>query len=770
MGKSLAELNVIIGAKIKNFDDAMNKVQRKLDKFQRKVERSGQSLTQNLSLPIFALGAGAIAAAGDMEMLTNSMTSIMGDAKAAAKEISLLQKEAMKPGLGFEQAIRGSVKLQSVGFSAEEARRSLAAFGNALSLAGGSSADLDGVSLALTQIVSKGKVMAQEINQLAERVPQIRTAMQDAFGTADTEVLQKMGIEAKDFVAAVTQSLEQLPGAVGGINNAFENLRNNGKRNLAELGQEIDRVFDIKSIVDEIGKQFDAAISWFKALDDQSKENAIKMAAFAAAIGPALLVVGKLVGLISSAVGVMRMLVSPVSLVIGVIAGLATAAAYVWQNWEAFQSRFQNMWTKIGNTVKLKLAEILGRFNDFQKWLGVDLFDFQGMIDTKLSANDLVDEPSFKTLGQSLKDTAKDLAELAGIKMPTFKIEAETDSSTTTTTAGANKPTGGGYKGGAAVPSVYKKLVELFEEIDQKAAVLGKTFDAVTPKLNAAEKALIEMVEAGTTSGSSFDLVKGKYDELVSYMENREINIKPLQRTWTTLSGQVKSSFNLIKSTVADTDAVVKSKMDSLSATFSEATGPIIDNIVELGAALQEGLVNSLGGFGEQMGILLSGAGSVGQAAVAMLTPLIGVVEQVGDMAIKTGLAMIALKKTLSFGNPFAAIAAGVALKALAGVVKSKLSSAIPALAEGGLAYGPTLALVGDNRGASADPEVIAPLSKLSNILRSVVKPMATPQLSMAGYGDVSAATQIQFGELKMRGPDLYASWELQQKKKNRIR
>ena len=41
----------------------------------------------------------------------------------------------------------------------------------------------------------------------------------------------------------------------------------------------------------------------------------------------------------------------------------------------------------------------------------------------------------------------------------------------------------------------------------------------------------------------------------------------------------------------------------------------------------------------------------------------------------------------------------------------------IPALAEGGLAYGPTTALVGDNRNAGIDPEVIAPLSKLRDML-----------------------------------------------------
>lgn len=41
----------------------------------------------------------------------------------------------------------------------------------------------------------------------------------------------------------------------------------------------------------------------------------------------------------------------------------------------------------------------------------------------------------------------------------------------------------------------------------------------------------------------------------------------------------------------------------------------------------------------------------------------------------------------------------------------------VSAFASGGLVYGPTLAMVGDNRGASSDPEVIAPLSKLEDIM-----------------------------------------------------
>lgn len=43
--------------------------------------------------------------------------------------------------------------------------------------------------------------------------------------------------------------------------------------------------------------------------------------------------------------------------------------------------------------------------------------------------------------------------------------------------------------------------------------------------------------------------------------------------------------------------------------------------------------------------------------------------------------------------------------------------NAIPAFANGGLVYGPTLAMVGDNPGARTDPEVIAPFSDLQDLL-----------------------------------------------------
>jgi hypothetical protein len=102
--------------------------------------------------------------------------------------------------------------------------------------------------------------------------------------------------------------------------------------------------------------------------------------------------------------------------------------------------------------------------------------------------------------------------------------------------------------------------------------------------------------------------------------------------------------------------------------------------------------------------------------------------------------------------NPLLAVAAGVALVAAGAVIQgmqSKMEGGVPALAEGGLAFGPSLALVGDNRGASADPEVIAPLSKLQN---------------MMGGGQNVVVTG------KISGKDILLSSELSSIDRNRVR
>ena len=71
---------------------------------------------------------------------------------------------------------------------------------------------------------------------------------------------------------------------------------------------------------------------------------------------------------------------------------------------------------------------------------------------------------------------------------------------------------------------------------------------------------------------------------------------------------------------------------------------------------------------------------------------------------------------------PFAGF--GIAAGFTAAMLAMTAAAGIPMLAEGGLASGPTLAMVGEYAGASGNPEVIAPLDKLRGLLAEPAAPI----------------------------------------------
>ena len=101
-------------------------------------------------------------------------------------------------------------------------------------------------------------------------------------------------------------------------------------------------------------------------------------------------------------------------------------------------------------------------------------------------------------------------------------------------------------------------------------------------------------------------------------------------------------------------------------------------------------------------------ASAFGSAAATAETFSQGLVQVAKDI-IKQYLA-IGVAKALASGNVLKAVALSVGAGLLDRIQ-------VPALANGGLAYGPTMAMVGDNRNAAIDPEVVAPLSKLKDMM-----------------------------------------------------
>lgn len=174
------------------------------------------------------------------DSLRLGMVSLTGSVEAATDRMSELRTLAKDPGLGFEQVVETDIRLRSAGISASVSERAIREFGNALAVVGKGKEELDGVALALSQIASKGKVSAEEINQIAERVPQIRTVMKDVFGTADTEAIQKMNIPVESFITLIVDEFSRtIPRAIVGLQGKWDNFTDALQGALVATGESI---------------------------------------------------------------------------------------------------------------------------------------------------------------------------------------------------------------------------------------------------------------------------------------------------------------------------------------------------------------------------------------------------------------------------------------------------------------------------------------------------------------------------------------------------
>jgi tape measure domain-containing protein len=249
----------------------------------------GNALTFKVTVPLMGLATAAMHAYMGMDSLTRGLTVVMGSSEAAASEMERLKEVAKLPGLGLKEAYQGSLNLQAVGMSATEARDGLMAFGNALAMVGKGKNELAAVQEQIMQIVSKGKVMTEDIRIIRSYVPQITQAMKAAFGTASVEEIAKAGVTGKEFVDRVVKELAKLPKMTVGVKNDMENVADSINQSLAKIGE------DIAPSVSRILKAGTALLDVFTKLPPLIRYTAEGFAALAIPIGPVLSIIGQLV-------------------------------------------------------------------------------------------------------------------------------------------------------------------------------------------------------------------------------------------------------------------------------------------------------------------------------------------------------------------------------------------------------------------------------------------------------------------------------------------
>lgn len=211
---------------------------------------------------VYEFGKAVFGLTSQMEQLKGSFETLLGSGEKAAKMLADIDSFARQTPFSKLDVAANAQKLLGFGFAAEQILPTLQSVGNAVAAIGGNKETLDGVILALGQIQTKGKISAEEMNQLAERGIPAWRLLSEQLGktTAETMKLAEQGkIAAGVAVPAILRAFqEQYLGALDKqsktLQGRFSNLVDGIQTDLAKFGTANIEFFG--GIVDGAGTMF----------------------------------------------------------------------------------------------------------------------------------------------------------------------------------------------------------------------------------------------------------------------------------------------------------------------------------------------------------------------------------------------------------------------------------------------------------------------------------------------------------------------------------
>ena len=656
---ALGKLNLKLGIDVSDLDKELGKVERSMSRFGGKMQNIGTTLTQSLTLPIIGLGAASLKSFADIEKLQNGLIAIMGSSTDAAVEMERLRKVAENPGLALPEVVKASASLQSVGMNADAARETITQFGNAVARAGGGAEQFDGVVLALSQISAVGKVTQEDLNQIKERLPEFARVMKEEFGVVTAEGIRELGISSEEFIKRSVGALGNLERANGGLANTFDNLKDNVGASLAELGKAINETLNLEAVVATLSAGLQRLVDGFKSLNPETQGFIVKAGLLVAALGPAIFIVGKLISTFGALIGTTRLIMTTVKNLSTVISG---AFAKILANPAILGVTLAI--AAVG-AIALYVYDNWQAFSDRFKniWINIKNSVMQGVTFVLGKLDSLQ-----KALGLDLFDLSgmTKYQEEQRIVAAEFKTIGET------------------------VDSLKGKFKSLFMAAPGKGTGGGGTEG--TGELVFGDGGAPTGVGTGVPSASPVAAITAESTGITNMLPTLDLLAIKLD-TASASNQRLKETNEEVKNSFVSTEAQMMSFGNTLTSALIAATDAFSNLAVQGETDMKK----------------------LGSAAMQAARMIISAYIKEGVAGIIKGILGGPLGKALGPGALAVAGAAGAGAAVLFNTMLNKVAP--PKLAQGGLAYAPTMAMVGDNRNARVDPEVIAPLSKLKGML-----------------------------------------------------
>jgi len=184
-----------------------------------------------------SFGKSALQITVARDTMREAFKSMLGSAKEADRAMSLIRAAGSKPGLTFDVATSGVQRMLGTGMNLSTAVKMVELFGNAAAGSGVSVERMEQAMLGFSQMLAKGKVEQEDLNQVLEPMPALGTKIVAVFGAKTGEAMNKSIKSADDLAKKWMQVFSMMPKAPDALANALLNLDNATKDLKASFGE-----------------------------------------------------------------------------------------------------------------------------------------------------------------------------------------------------------------------------------------------------------------------------------------------------------------------------------------------------------------------------------------------------------------------------------------------------------------------------------------------------------------------------------------------------
>ena len=717
MSRRIADLLIKIGADSYEFQQKAKEVEKGLAGLEKKLTNVGKTLSMRLTAPLVALGAVSLKNA-DVQQQAESrlLNALKGRSDVQQRLLTQASELQSRSVLGDEVIIGQQAYLASLGMTEEQIGKVIEASAQ-LSAATGMTLE--------SAVKNLAKTFGGLTGELGESIPKLKefTTEQLKNGEAVDFILQNY----KGF--AETAAKEGL-GAVKQLKNAW-----------GDFTEQIGAV--MIPAVNTLAKALSKVVAALQSMSPLTKKVIVAIGGVAASIAPLSLAIGGVIKTLPMMASGFTALLSPVGLVVAAILALGAAFVYAKNKQaellESMTNEFEGLSLRTLES-RLKENRRLQAVNENEE-LWSSTRSVASNVTYALNKGDRRRQLQMEeqALQEAIRRTKKAIDDKARAEREAAEISKQMEDALKGV-SGQTQEQGGlinDLKNQIAALEKKKLLPE--STVDDIAACNAeieklqkelKRLESIKPedllpkeRLSSSLPAISLEIPAPKLTVEMGNLRK-VVDQYAVQMQEIFTSVREGIYGWADdTNAMMQANFADMFKIVENYTAALTEKGWKFSEALEHVQSTMASTMQRFEASVSQFLADSIVAAADAIGQVIAGDLGFGGLMKAILTQLANFLKNIGAQLIEFGVMIVAFKSTLKsvLANPWAAIGVGAAMVAAAAVMTALINKNaqenVPALASGGLAYGKTLALVGDNANAAVDPEVIAPLSKLQAML-----------------------------------------------------